>query len=162
MTTEITTWNRRDIAPSLPALGLQLLAERVSIRMETCPFAGRRLVRPKHPPLTDGERDALEQTAVALSDWLAPGDRTLLIALLARLANHRSKERSPQQWQMLFEDYVEDLGEFSTAHIQEAIKEHRRSSTFFPASAELRAHCVELVRLDKSRLEHCERLLANE
>jgi len=97
-----------------------------------------------------------------LSEWLAPGDRKMLIALLARLANHRSKERSRQEWQMLFEDYIEDLGEFSAAHMQEAIKEHRQSSPFFPASAELRGRCLELVKRDKSRLEQCEGLLANE
>ena len=104
----------------------------------------------------------MEQTAAMLSEWLGPGDRKMLIGLLARLANHRWKERSRQEWQMLFEDYVEDLGEFSAEHMQEAIKEHRQSSPFFPASAELRARCLEHVMRDKARLERCKRLLADE
>lgn len=112
-----------------------------------------------YPPLTDPERDALQKTASTLAIWLEPGQRPALIAMLARLANHRSKERSPQEWQMIFEDYAEDLSEFSDAHVAESLKEHRRVSNFFPSIAELRARCLSLRQRDKYRLERAQRLL---
>lgn len=147
---------------SLQEQGLRLLAERVGVRMVDDPYRGRHLERVEWPPLMAGERQAIRDAASALRVWLAPGQRAAHIGMLARLANHRSKERSPQEWQMLLEDYAEDLAEFSDAHVAEALKEHRRSSTFFPSVAELRQRCLELRERDKWRLERAGRLLKGE
>ncbi|MND09520.1 hypothetical protein D3C83_329180 [compost metagenome] len=60
---------------------------------------------------------------------------------------------------MLFEDFAEDLAEFSDAHVQEAIAQHRRTCKFFPTPAELRALCLEQVVRDRYRLRRCRALL---
>ena len=150
------------LTPSLPERGLRLLDERPAIRLAVDSFRGRHVERPSYPPLTVGERQALEQTQAALTANLAPGRRAVTIALLARLAAHRKTDRSPQEWQMLFEDFAEDLAEFSDAHVQEAITQHRRTCKFFPTPAELRAICLEMVARDRYRLRRCGVLLGGE
>lgn len=146
----------------MPELGLRLLNERVVLKLVSDPERGRYFERVDLPPLTRLEISALSETVTALKHALAPGRRTVLLAMLARLANHRTKERSAQEWKMLFEDYAGDLEEFSEAHIGEAIREHRQTSTFFPSIAELRTRCVELVDRDKFRLGKAERMLADD
>jgi hypothetical protein len=149
-----------DSTPLLPPLGLSLLSDRIAVRAVQDPHEGRRIERVELPPLTDDETAALEMTRDALQVYLQPGRRAAIVAMLARLANlHRTKDRSPQEWQMLFEDYCEDLGEFSEAHVSEAIKEHRQNSNWFPTIAELRGRCLELRARDKFRLERAKRLL---
>lgn len=137
---------------------LQLI-ERPPIRMEDDQFRGRRVVRIEYPPLSDGEKAGLEGAVQLLEQSLLPGSRPVCVALLARLANHRSKERSQAEWQMLFEDYAADLAEFSDAHVSEAITEHRRNSKFFPTISELRSRCMELRLRDKWRFDKARRLL---
>lgn len=127
--------------------------------MVETPHEGRRYVPVELEPLTDAERDALTDTRDGLEAMLFPGNRAVLIALLARLANHRPKERSAAEWRMLFEDYAEDLAPFSDAHVSEAIREHRQSNNWFPTINELRTRCLELVQRDQFRLERCLKLL---
>lgn len=102
----------------------------------------------------------MEQAADALRASLSPGRRAALAGMLARLANHRGKERTPQEWQMLFEDYCDDLAEFSDHHLHQAIQEHRKNSTWFPSIAELSERCRGLRERDKWRLERAEKILA--
>src|SRR5690348_10867984 len=128
MTTALTPKNQPDLPQSLPELALRLLNERVSVRMREDCYRGRYLERVQNPPLTGPERAALMTAVMHLQENLTPGHRAPAIAILARLANHRSKEKTPQEWKMLFEDYAEDLAEFSTGHVNEAVVEHRRNS----------------------------------
>jgi hypothetical protein len=143
----------------LPELALRLLNERVNIRMAEDPYRGRYVQRVQNPPLTGPEQAALAGAVEILHGNLTPGHRAATIATLARLANHRAKERTADEWRMLFEDYAEDIGEFSNAHVKEAVTEHRRNSNWFPTSAELRKRCLELVDRDRFRLERAERML---
>ena len=78
---------------------------------------------------------------------------------MGRLANHRQQDRTETEWRMLFEDYCDDLAEFSEAHIEQAIREHRRTSQWFPAIAQIRARCAELQELTKIRRSRCLRSL---
>ena len=71
------------------------------------------------------------------------------MAPLARLANHFRNERNAAEWQMLFEDYLSDLKEFSAADIEQAVIDHRRAKPFFPKIAEL----VELAETHKTLRE---------
>ena len=80
-----------------------------------------------------------------------------VIALLARLANHFKNDRSAEEWRMLFDDYFEDLKEFSDGDIEEAITKHRRDKKWFPKIAELREHChaSQTIRHENlKRLDH--------
>ena len=143
----------------MPEQGLRLLTERPAIRIADDSYRGRHVERPSYPPLTLPERLVMEETERALNAGLTPGRRAVTIALLARLAAHRKSDRTPQEWQMLFEDFAEDLAEFSDAHVQEAIVQHRRTCKFFPTPAELRALCLEQVARDRYRLRRCRNLL---
>lgn len=159
MTTDLATTNPPDLTPSSLGPGLRLLAARPPIRMVSDPMRGRYLERLEYPDLDPVQRQTLERTRDLLIDRLTPGTDAGIIAHLARIANHHSKDRTPGQWQMLFEDYCCDLREFSTGHVEQACLEHRRSSNWFPKIAELRTRCIDLVALDKSRLERCDRTL---
>lgn len=66
-----------------------------------------------------------------------PTDRVMVIAQLARLANHFRSERPADAWQMLFEDYAEDLAGISETHLREIITAQRNERSWFPKSAEL-------------------------
>ncbi len=90
------------------------------------PHRGRFYERIEYPALTAPERDAMVGTLAALDVALSPGNRAVCIAELTRLAVHRGKERSAEEWRMILEDYAEDLAEFSDVHVHEAIVEHRR------------------------------------
>ena len=61
----------------------------------------------------------------------------MVIALLARLANHFRAERPADSWQMLFEDYAADLDGVSEVHLREIIDAHRKESPWFPKVSEL-------------------------
>lgn len=137
---------------------LQLLG-RPGVKIEDDQYRGRHVVRIDYPPLTDGEVAGLTDALGILEHALLPGSRPSCVAMLARLANHRNKDRSPAEWQMIFEDYAAGLAEFSDAHVSEAITEHRRNSNFFPSIAELRERCMELRLRDKWRFDKARRLL---
>lgn len=110
-------------------------------------------------PPTDAERDILSRYAEELSNQLIPASRKFTIAILAKLANHWKNDRSPQEWKMLFEDYCDDLSEFSEVHIEQAIRDHRRTSQWFPAISQIRIRCEELQELTKIRRTRCLRSL---
>lgn len=122
-------------------------------------YYGQRLV---FVPPDSADAEALEVAAEALGMRLTQGRRETITAHLARLANHYTTERSKDEWRMLFEDYCEDLGEFSDAHVIEAIKDHRRTNKWFPKIEELRTRCMELRELDKIRLTRVRRCLGLE
>lgn len=145
--------------PSLLERGLSLLSERPAIRVMQDQYRGRYFEQPNYPALTAPEIEALSETARTLEIWLSPGQRAAAVGLLARLANHHRKARSAEEWQMLFEDYCDDLAEFSDAHVAEAIGEHRRQSNWFPTIAELRERCLELRQRDNFRLIRARGLL---
>jgi hypothetical protein len=68
---------------------------------------------------------------------LYPASRVSLIAALARLANHFRSDRPADAWQMLFEDYAEDLQGISDQHLREIVTAHRNEKPWFPKSSEL-------------------------
>lgn len=154
MTTEVATQNRQELTQSSPVDGLRLLGTRECFRWDRDPDtnAMRRVYVVPSPE----EAKALEEARVWLESRLVPGTKQTIIGALARLANHSKSERSAAEWKMLFEDYCQDLGEFSDAHVQQAVVDHRRSSNWFPKIAELRERCSELRGLDAARLRRCE------
>ena len=162
MTTAITRVIQQDLVPSVPELALQLIAERPPMRRVADPHRSRDYEKAIYPRLTNAQRSALTQGLAALQGVLMPSPRAQIIRVLARLVVHYPREKSQQEWQMQFEDLAEDLAPFSAAHVQEAIKEHRRSKPFYPKSSELHARCLELVERDEFRLKRCERLLADD
>lgn len=123
------------------------------------PFAGRHYERIEYPALTAMEREAVADAATVLTKWLEHGEKPAIIGHLARRAAHQVKDKSDHEWRMLFEDYAEDLAEFSARHVQEAIVWYRRTSNFFPSIAELRERCLELRARDTVRLERARRML---
>jgi len=122
-------------------------------------FRGRHYERIQYPALTAVEREAVSDAANILAKWLEPGERSAIIAYLGRRAMHSTRERSEAEWRVLFEDYADDLAEFSARHVQEAIVWYRRTSNFFPSIAELRKRCLELRERDKWRLQRAKRML---
>lgn len=79
----------------------------------------------------------LRMAAESFEARQAPASREIIVALLARLANHFRSERPGDAWQMLFEDYAADLDGISDAHLREVIASHRKERNWFPKIAEL-------------------------
>ena len=108
--------------------------------------------------LQPGERIAVEHALIEIEQRFKPIARDALRALWARLANHFRNERTPQEIRVLFDDYATDLSEFSEAHVDEAMQEHRRTKTWFPKIAELRALAAVFAARDRV-LRHRARVL---
>lgn len=72
-----------------------------------------------------------------------------IIAGLARLANHFRADRPSDAWQMLFEDYSDDLMGVSEGHLQTILTKQRQDSPWFPKSADLVA-AWDAIRLRES------------
>lgn len=158
MTTAIATKNQQASMPSLPVDWLLLLGKRRPTAWQRTAEGAMREIA---IPLPLGEQHILRQAMAVLEQRLAPADRKVVISALARIANHSSGERTPAQWQMLFEDFWADLQEFSTVHILEAINAHRRESNWFPKVCELRKRCTSSLETDKWRMARISTLLAD-
>src|SRR5215472_7225502 len=141
MTTAIAERSQTASLPSLPEHGLQLTSG-LTVSSTVAEVGWGRLP-------TAADRPRLARLLGILEARSRVVTRTDIIMPLTRLANHFRNERSVAEWQMLFEDYCLDLGEFSVGDIQQAIIDHRRTKPFFPKISEL----VELAQGHKSERE---------
>lgn len=91
-----------------------------------------------------------------------PADRVVIIANLARLANHFRTERPADSWEMLFDDYANDLHGISASHLVEIIDAHRRERSWFPKVAELTERWNKLKWGEHERLRRARVLLGLE
>lgn len=66
-----------------------------------------------------------------------PTTRVAIVAHLARLANHFRADRPADAWQMLFEDYADDLDGISEVYLREIVLASRNEKPWFPKVAEL-------------------------
>lgn len=101
----------------------------------------------------------LEEYRQILVARMAPCAPDALIVMLTRLSNHFKNERSPQEWQILFRDYLDDLAEYSEEAIAQALTEHRRNKKWFPKVAELRAACAAFQSEGQHLLDRCTRVM---
>jgi hypothetical protein len=92
----------------------------------------------------------------------APAAKSVVIAHLARLANHFRSERPADSWTMLFEDYAEDLDGISEVHLREVIGKWRNEKPWFPKSNELRDRWHHVLHLEAEKLRRARVLLGIE
>lgn len=166
MTTAVAVQSPRDLQQSLPEHALRLLQERQittwqPVTVERDGGTAQAMGSVFNPP-TPAEEATLRALNATLEARLQQAPRGTTEALLARLAAHDPRDRSATEWKMIFEDYAEDLGEFSEAHLRQAISEHRRTNKWFPKVSELRERCLELRALDTARALRCRRSLGIE
>lgn len=148
---------------SLPEQGLRLLVEREIHRWEKLTDAhGAQVMAQVFNPPTATEERTLRDLSAAIEARLAPASREEVIAHVGRLAAHDTRERPASEWRMVFEDFAEDLAEFSGAHVRQAVTEHRRTNKWFPKVSELRERCLELRALDTAYALRCRRSLGLE
>src|SRR5690349_16010694 len=86
----------------------------------------------KATPPPPRSRPLLAARIKELEDRQKPAGRVIVIRAVARLANHFRADRPPEAWQMLFEDYAEDLEGISEAHLVEVIQRYRRKKRYWP------------------------------
>lgn len=78
---------------------------------------------------------------VALADIerrLAPAPPQMIVAMLTALAEYYGVKKDQVAMEITLGMMVKDLAEFSVAHLDAAITEHRRERDFFPRSSEIR------------------------
>jgi hypothetical protein len=90
---------------------------------------------------------------------MAPGPRRFVAAHLARLAVHHGLKRSEAEWEIIAEDMLEDLAELPADVVLHIIRQHRRTSVFFPKPAELLALAEPLMGERRYRIERMRQLL---
>lgn len=146
----ISRQNRQALMPSLLAQGTRLIDARWSFRPVTSGDGSTAMRHVRFPAPTEVEAATLTATRRELLERLRPCQDAALMAMLARLANHHHGDRTTAEWAMLFEDYLDDLAEFSEATLAQAIREHRRSSKWFPKVSELRAKCLAAREADSA------------
>lgn len=157
---ELTTQSKQEVTPWLLERWQHLTDTRKAYEwVDTTTENGYPAKAQRFIPPTPAEETELRNYLTELDSQLEPADKKIIIGLLGRLANHRQQDRTETEWRMLFEDYCDDLAEFSEAHIEQAIREHRRTSQWFPAIAQIRARCAELQELTKIRRSRCLRSL---
>lgn len=113
------------------------------------------LSEPLLGPIGESDIAILREAEHVLAGQDAPALKQNVLGHLARLANHFSTDRSPAEWKMLFEDYWEDLAEFSDLDVHQALLDHRRGNKWFPKIAQLRKLCEEsrtIRRINRERL----------
>jgi len=113
-------------------------------------------------PIAEGARADVTEAWRWHSLRLVPAEAKVVIAALWRLANHHKKDRTAREWEELFHDFIEDLGEFGEAHVIEALREHRQESKWFPKPAEIRSRCERLKAIDVEMLHRARVLLGLE
>ena len=110
-------------------------------------------------PMPTDQREQVLATRDALRERLVAARRGAVIAHLARLSAHYARERSAEQWQIVFEDYAEDLSEFPEVYVRNAIARWRQSNPFWPRAAELRGLMLREWHRDQELLRRAEVLL---
>lgn len=96
--------------------------------------------------------DELKANLARLEIALSPAPPELTVMLLTRLAAHYWNERGEAQWDIVFDDYSEDLSALPADVLAEAIARYRRKGKFWPKVAELLAEGRPL--LDKRRTQY--------
>lgn len=124
------------------------LAENQQVSTRLSPAPVRRLPAEvekflHYPPAVVSDR-----TIAALRSWLAeaerlliPAPRELIILRLTRLAAHHGAERPAGVWQIIFEDFANDLADVAADVFEAAIERHRRREKWFPKISELLDYC---------------------
>lgn len=103
--------------------------------------------------MNSSDSQFLQAVEMRLEDRQAPTDRVVVIGHLARLANHFRTERPADAWQMLFEDYADDLAGISEPHLRDIVTAQRKERAWFPKSSELteRWNVVKLCEAEQLR-----------
>lgn len=94
-----------------------------------------------------------------LRNRLQPSDLSAAVAVKAlKQIRYMPRQGAPdaELWASIYSQYAADLSEFPPTHIVEAVTIMRRTKTFFPSVAELRACCAELVDHDRRHLRRAE------
>lgn len=76
---------------------------------------------------------------------LQPAAPDFITAHLARLSVHYPVNRTQQEWEIIFEDFMADLDDVPADILVEVIRRHRQASRFFPCVAELRSAATQLI-----------------
>lgn len=112
--------------------------------------------------ITPDQRGQLTLLRDCLERRHAPAKPAVIMAHLARLANHWKNERGPAEWQALFEDYAHDLNGISEAHLVETIASHRKTKHWFPKISDLHEPAVAARLFEREDLRKVRCLLGIE
>jgi hypothetical protein len=124
--------------PSLPAHIAPLLADNDDMVFPA--NAPPRFSRWRRPAqITAQLADELDAAAASYRSALGapPPGRAEVIVLLSRLAAHYWADLDARRWEVLFNDYAEDLAAVPGPLLVEAVANWRRTGTRFPKVAEL-------------------------
>lgn len=133
-----------------------------SVLTETRPVDGFRLKHWVARPLEAGEGIELQRALIELDLRLSPAPEGKTLELVSRLLNNWKDDRSDQEKDWQFDDWAEDLEEFSEAHLKAACRQWRRNNTYRPKIAEIRSMCIAEQDRDKEMHRRCRVLLGIE
>lgn len=109
--------------------------------------------------LSPGEALEIQQALLHLDMRLQSAPEGVTMAHVSRLLNHWNDTRSEQEKEWRFEDWAEDLEEFSEAHLKAACTWWRQVETFPPKIADIRGYAITLRDADKEHHRRCRVLL---
>lgn len=93
-------------------------------------------------PLEPGQDVAVQQGLLVLDQRLQSAPEGVTLDLVDRLLNHWNDIRTAEEKANRFDDWAEDLEEFSEAHLAAACKTWRQNNSFPPKIADIRALCL--------------------
>jgi hypothetical protein len=109
--------------------------------------------------VTSSDSQFLAGVSDQLGERQRPADKPGIVRILARLANNYGGERTAESWEMLFDDYSEDLAGISESHLKQIASEHRKASKWFPRVAEIVSRWNEIRYLETEQLRRANVLL---
>lgn len=110
-------------------------------------------------PLGPGEVVALQQALVELDARLRRAGEGRTLFHVMRLLNNWKDTRSGQEKEWMFDDWAEDLEEFSEAHLRESCKAWRQNNSYPPKVADIRGLCIQARTRDAELNRRCRVLL---
>lgn len=114
--------------------------------------AGSRNPRWQVATLTETEQTAVVAVLAQFDEILRPATPDQIHDEMLTLVNHFRNDRTDSQWRLLGRDFIEDLAEFSVCHIRAVVREMRRTKSWFPKVADMRALLIPMkLRAEENR-----------
>lgn len=112
--------------------------------------------------LEAGDVVVVEQSLIHLDVRLQRAPEGVTLALVTRLLNNWKNDRTDEEKDWQFDDWADDLEQFSEAHLKIACATWRREQSFPPKIADIRALCMIERGRDHEMHRRCRVLLGLE
>ena len=110
--------------------------------------------------LTTHDRNALLGHRRALEAWTAPSPTAQQAAILGQISRMPTQSKNQDDWRVVMQMLIADTAEYPADILYEAVTKLRRTQTFMPDAAQIRAAADPLLAARRRDIERIDLLLA--